>query len=105
MTALPSPVPTQCRLRPDLAEVLQRLQPGQRIRVTQTVRVGMKTWQATVVGMFRHVNSLATGLATDRVPEDDIIVPIVHFTKDNGEMSSVALDEHSKIEILTGSPA
>jgi hypothetical protein len=34
------------------------------------------------------------------VPQDDIIVPVVHFTKDNGELSSVTLDEHSRIEIL-----
>jgi hypothetical protein len=34
------------------------------------------------------------------VPADDIIVPIVHFTKDNQEMSSVALDEHTKIEVV-----
>jgi hypothetical protein len=43
---------------------------------------------------------LATGLATQRVPEDDIVVVTVHFTKPNGELSSVALDEHSKIEVI-----
>jgi hypothetical protein len=54
-----------------------------------------------VTGVFRHYDSLATGLATARVPEDDIIVPIVHFTKEpHGELSSVALDEHTKIEII-----
>ena len=30
----------------------------------------------------------------------DIVVPTVHFTKDNHELSSIALDEQSKIEIL-----
>jgi hypothetical protein len=93
------------RLRPDLAAVLDQLKPGQRIRNTQTVRVGMKIWQATVTGVFRECNSLVTGLATDRVPEDDIIVPVVHFTKDNGELSSVALDEHTKIELVSETTA
>jgi hypothetical protein len=88
------------QLDPELAAVLERLRPGERVRITQTVRVGMKSWPATVTGTFREINSLATGLATDRVPEDDIIIPIVHFTKDNGELSSVALDENTKIEIL-----
>ena len=92
---------TTRRLDPELAALLQRLRPGQRLRITQTLRVGLKTCQAVVEGTFREANSLATGLATDRVPEDDIIIPIVHFTKDNGELSSVALDEHSKIEILS----
>src|SRR5437588_173978 len=86
---------------PALLNVLAELRPGQRIRVTQTVRVGVQQWTATVTGTFRSINALATGLATDRVPEDDIVVPTVHFTKDNGELSSVALDENSKIEVVT----
>jgi hypothetical protein len=89
-------------LNPELRAVLERLQPGQRIRVTQTLRVGLKTWYATVTGTFREIRALATGLATDRVPEDDIIIPLVRFTKDNGELSSVALDEHTKIAIVDG---
>jgi hypothetical protein len=83
-----------------LSALLRSLRPGQRIRVTQTVRVGRKEWTTTTVGTFRDVNYLATGLSTDRVPEDDIVVVTVHFTKDNGELSSVTLDEHSKIELV-----
>jgi azurin len=75
------------------------LKPGQRICVTQTVRIGCTAnWAATVEGVFRLVNYLATGLATDRVPEDDIVVITVHFIKDNGELSSVTLDENTRIE-------
>jgi hypothetical protein len=85
--------------RPELVAVLRQLQPGQRIEITQTVRVGSKLWTTTVQGVFRGLNYLATGLATHRVPEDDIIVPTVHFTKDNGELSSVSLDENSQIVI------
>jgi hypothetical protein len=89
-------------VRAELRALLDALQPGQRLRITQTVRVGLKSWPAVVIGTFRHVDSLATGLATDRVPVDDIIVPIVHFTKDNGELSSVALDENTVIERIEG---
>ncbi|HXG09497.1 MAG TPA: hypothetical protein VNK04_06880 [Gemmataceae bacterium] len=88
-------------LDPALSELLERLRPGQRIRITQTVRVGSTgTWTTTVEGAFRYVNYLVTGLATDRVPEDDIVVVQVGFTKDNGELSSVVLDENSRIELL-----
>jgi hypothetical protein len=88
-------------IRPELQALLDGLQPGQRLRITQTVRVGMKSWPAVVTGTFRHVDSLATGLATDRVPADDIVVPIIHFTKDNGELSSIALDENTVVEHVT----
>ena len=87
-------------IRPDVAAVLDKLKAGDRIKIKTIVRVGLKSWPVEVVGAFRHVDSLATGLATDRVSDDDVIVPIVHFTKDNKEMSSVALDEHTRIEIV-----
>src|SRR5262249_47647553 len=85
---------------PKLQQLLAGLKPGQRIRVTQTVRVGDQTWTTTVEGVYRDVNYLATGLSTSRVPEDDLVVPAVHFTKDNGELSSITLDEKSKIEVI-----
>lgn len=87
-------------INPALAPVLEKLQPGQRVRITHIVRVGSKSWPAVVTGVFRNLNSLATGIATDRLPQDDVIVPILHFTKDNGELSSVALDENTKVDIV-----
>jgi hypothetical protein len=83
-----------------MANLLRNLKPGQRLRITQTVRVGLHSWPATVTGTFRKVDYLVTGLATDRLPEDAIVVVSLHFTKENGELSSVTLDEHSRIEVL-----
>jgi len=85
---------------PTLVTLLRGLAPGQRIRLTQTVRVGQKQWTTSVVGAFRAVKYLATGLATDRAADEDVVIATVHFTKDNGELSSIALDEQSKIEVL-----
>jgi azurin len=101
---VPAPLRSATRaLDPKLLALLQNLKSGQRIRITQTVRVGSSAkWTTTIDGMFRNVNYLATGLATDRVPEDDIVVIAVHFIKDNGELSSVTLDENTRIELLNG---
>ncbi len=98
----PSSLPSSTRpVRPELAGLLRTLQPGQRIRITQEVRINCRThWPAATEGVFRNVNFLATGIATERVPEDDIVVVTVHFTKDNGELSSITLDENSRIEVL-----
>lgn len=85
----------------DIMSKLDQLQSGQRVRITQLVKVGStKTWTFTVEGVFRHVDSLATGLATQRLREDDIVIPVIHFTKDNQEMSSVAVDENTKLEVV-----
>ena len=90
---------------PAVLAVLEALKPGQRVRVTQLVKVGStRTWTFTVEGVFRHVDSLATGLATDRLRVDDIIIPVIHFTKDNQEMSSVTVDEHTKVEVVPQAP-
>jgi hypothetical protein len=85
---------------PKLSALLQSLKPGQRIKITQTVRVGYQEWTTTVTGKFRAVNYLVTGLATDRVPDDAIVVIALHFTKDNGELSSVTLDENTRVELV-----
>lgn len=87
-------------LDPQLVATVQGLKPGQRIRITHQVRVGQQQWPATVTGSFRAVNYLVTGLSTHRVREDDVVVVAVHFTKDNGELSSVTLDENSTIEVI-----
>ncbi len=99
MSPTASQLPSATRpVSPELSALLQGLKPGDPIRITQTVRVGMQEWTTTVAGKFRSFNYLATGLATNRVRADDIVVVAVHFTKENGELSCVTLDEHSRIE-------
>jgi hypothetical protein len=87
-------------ISPELSALLLALKSGQRIRLTQTVRVGRKQWTTTVNGVFRDLQYLATGLTTERGDDDDVVILTVHFTKDNGELSSIAVDEHTKIELL-----
>lgn len=91
-------LPSSRRLDPALVDLLRSLEPGQRVKVTQTVRVGARAWPAVAEGAFRGIDYLATGLATERRPEDDVVVPVLHFTKDSGELSSVSLDERSQVE-------
>jgi hypothetical protein len=88
------------RLSPQQIEILRSLQPGQRIQVMQTVRVGARKWQATAEGVFRELNYLATGVTTERVPDDDVIAPMLHFAKDSGELSSIAVDENTVVNVV-----
>jgi hypothetical protein len=98
---IPSTITSPTRkLSPEQVAVLKSLRPGQRIRVVQTVRVGAKKWQAVAEGVFREINYLATGVTTERVPEDDIVVPVVHFAKDGGELTSISVDENSVVSVV-----
>ncbi|MCS7020556.1 MAG: hypothetical protein NZ703_02385 [Gemmataceae bacterium] len=101
MTSLPEKILLPTRHLPSaLAETLAQLQAGDRIRITQHLRVGKRRWQATVEGTFRELSYLETGITTDRLVDDDIVVPVVRFVKDNGELSSITLDENTQIERL-----
>ncbi len=79
----------------------QDLKPGQRVRITQTVRVGRKVWPATVEGVVRDVNVLVTGLTTERQKDDVVTTVMVHFIKDNKELSSIGVDPQTQVELLS----
>src|SRR5260221_5602114 len=83
-------------LNPALIKLLHELKPGDRIRVNQRVRVGSSgEWPAETEGTFRSENYLATGLATDRAPDDDIVSITVHFTNQARELSNLTLAQNS----------
>lgn len=90
-------LPTR-RMDPAQVELLRALKPGDKIKIAHAVRVGGKKWTAEATGEFRGIAYLETGITTDRVKEDDLVVPVLRFTKPNGELSSVSLDENTKVE-------
>ena len=90
-------LPTR-RLDPALLGTLRSLTPGDQIRLIQSVRVGSRRWITTTEGSFRGIAYLDTGITTERVREDDLVVPVLQFTKPNGELSSVTIDEHLVVE-------
>lgn len=82
-----------------LATVLESLKNGDKIIIRKTLKINtLNQWNHEVHGEFLHVNHLSTGLATDRVPADDVVLVCVHFKKYNGELGSVILDDHTHIE-------
>jgi hypothetical protein len=89
-------LPTR-RLDPALGELLRGLKPGDKIRLIQTIRVGSRKWETNTEGTFREIAYLETGITTERVKEDDLVVPLVRFTKLNGELSSISIDEHTRV--------
>jgi hypothetical protein len=86
----------------ELGARLATLVPGDQIRIRKTLRINsFQSWDHTLSCTFSHVNHLSTGLATDRVPEDDIVLVCVHFSKQNGELGSIILDDHTQVEKVT----
>lgn len=76
------------------------LKPGQKVRITQTVKVGNRSWPSKSEGTVRDVKRLVTGLATERNSDDIFSVATIHFRKENGELSCVTVDESTVVEVL-----
>lgn len=88
-------------LRPDLVATLKHLKEGDPLRIRQKIQINtLHVWETETVGVFRRADYLNTGLATDRVRQDDIVVVCIHILKDNGELSSVTLDENTELEVV-----
>jgi len=92
-------LPTR-RLDSEFLGVLRSLKLGERIRLVRTNRVGSRTWVERIEVTFRGIRYLDTGITTDRIRQDDLVVPLLQFTKPNGELSSISIDEHLAIEKL-----
>jgi hypothetical protein len=92
-------LPTR-RLDTSLVELLRSLKPGDRIRINQRTRVGSRSWVTRTDASFRGIVYLNTGITTERVRDDDLVVAMVQFTKPNGELSSINIDEHVVVEKL-----
>ena len=82
------------------AVAYEELKPGQRVKITQTVRVGYRSWPAVVTGTVRDLQTLMTGISTQRAADDVVAIPTLHFIKENGELSSITIDEYTRIEVL-----
>ena len=78
------------RVDPKLMEFIRGLKVGDRIRITSARASGPAKMGGRRRRVYRDLNFLTTGLATQRVPDDDIVMPTLHFTKDNGEFPACA---------------
>ena len=98
MTIPPIVVLPTRRLDSAFLKFLRSLKPGDRIRIDRNMKVGRREWVARTHGTFREIAYLDTGITTERVREDDLVVPVLRFTKLNGEHTSVGIDEHLTVE-------
>ena len=78
------------------------LQPGQRVRITQRVKVGLKIWQTEVTGVVERTERRRNGLHVKRNFDDRAYADLILLKKDGGvaEETTVALDEFTHVELL-----
>lgn len=76
----------------------EKLQPGDRVRITQRVKVGMKTWSTHVTGTVERAERRRNGLHVKRNSDDKVYSDLLVLRKDGGDETTVVLDEFTHIE-------
>lgn len=74
--------------------------PGDHIRVTRRVKVGLKYWESQVVGTVISTERRRNGLHVDRSYDDKAFQDIILLKKDGPapEESTLSMDEFTVIE-------
>ena len=76
-------------------EVLERLQPGDRVEVTHEVKVGFNSWTSTTIGTVVRLDRRRHSLHHDRNFDDKVFSDTIILQRDDGELTTVTLDEFS----------
>lgn len=94
---------TEDTLQPDDAanrELMHRLRPGDRIEVEHEVKVGLRCWIAKTGGEFVRTQRRRHGLHTQRMPDDRVYSDVIVLRREDGELTTVTLDEFTVLRKL-----
>lgn len=81
------------------------LRPGQRVRVQQTIERRDRDWHVAVEGVVREVTREPTGSWYAHGQDGRVWLQRLVLRKDDGELTSLVLDGHTRIELLADAPA
>ena len=80
--------------------MLKELEAGRRIRVVQTIVRREGDWRGDVSGVIVEVEDKPTGSWFARARDDKYWLRRVRLRKDDGELTTLTLDQNSEIQIL-----
>jgi hypothetical protein len=78
----------------------QKLKPGTRIRVTQTIHRREGDWHTAVTGEVLTFGQEKTGSWYAHSPKGKLMLGRIRLRKDDGELTTITLDERSRVELL-----
>jgi hypothetical protein len=81
-------------------EEINALQPGDRVRITHEVKVGLKRWETTTTGTVERFERRRHGLHFRRNADDKVFSDLIVLRLDDGSLTTVTLDEFSKLTKL-----
>lgn len=85
---------------PQALQVFEQLQPGDRVEVVHEVKVGFRKWQSTTTGKVVRTERRRHGLHNRRNFDDKVYSDVIVLTRDDGELTTLTLDEYSDLRKL-----
>jgi hypothetical protein len=85
---------------PEAIDVYTSLQAGDRVEVTHEVKVGFRKWYTVTKGKVVRKDRRRHGLHVDRALDDKVYSDILVLERDDGELTTVTLDEFSDLRKL-----
>ena len=86
-------------------DIRQQLKPGARVKVTQQIAARDYTWTTEVRGTIMEYEQKQTGSWYAHSKDDKLWLDRLLIRKDDGELTTLNLDDYSHIEIETDAPA
>lgn len=86
---------------PAALNVFEQLQPGDRVEVVHEVKVGFRKWQSTTSGKVVRTERRRHGLHNRRNFDDKVYSDVIVLTRDDGELTTLTLDEFSDLRKLS----
>jgi hypothetical protein len=81
-------------------ETFASLQPGDRVQVDHEVKVGFRRWHTATVGTVVSTDRRRHGLHFRRNHDDKSYSDVLILRRDDGELTTVTLDEFSDLRKL-----
>ena len=81
-------------------EVFYSLQPGDRVEVAHVVKVGFRSWNTQTVGTVLSTERQRHSLHHTRNFDDKVFSDTILLRRDDGELTTVTLDEFSQLRKL-----
>jgi hypothetical protein len=85
---------------PQAIKVFDSLQPGDRVEVKHRVTVGFNGWDSTTVGTVVKKDRRRHSLHFRRNYDDKVFSDCVVLRRDDGELTTITLDEFSELTKL-----
>jgi ribosomal protein L34 len=81
-------------------ETFASLSPGDRVQIDHEVKVGFRKWMTTTVGTVVRKDRRRHSLHFQRNSDDKVYSDILVLKRDDGELTTVTLDEFSELRKL-----